>query len=187
MSNKNIKKDEIIVPDGLALSASHHIINPEGTTLSSLILEKRSLAKQQNGSASPNDPSEPNENNNDKNDKFDDKYEENPSEPNPLDGVGSLSALAEQVLNPPGLAEELFNIDKDIEAKTRLTPELVAQIAIARQMALAYNVPMLEDFAVNIMKLRISILGEGRKEGVDMVKGQNLVGFTNDFAQRTKG
>lgn len=99
----------------------------------------------------------------------------------------TLANLSEAIVNPPGLAEQMFNIDKDIESKTRLTPELVAQIAIAKQMALAHNIPMLDDFANNIMKLRISLLGEGRKEGVDMVRGQALVGFTSDFNQRTKG
>lgn len=123
-------------------------------------------------------------------DKFDEASEEQDDSLKGLDqelGTSSLRLMAEQVVNPPGLAEEMFNTDKDIESKTRLTPELVAQVAIAKTMSLAHNIPMLEDFANTIMKLRISLLGEGRKEGVDMVKGQNLVGFTNDMAARTKG
>lgn len=174
-----VNKDEVIVPSGNEPPKEPIVHPPSPTT-------RDSLSSNGTSSNSVEDTEEVV--------VFEDKFEvAAKDQDNSMNGASnelgtsSLAALAEQVVNPPGLAEELFNVDKDIEAKTRLTPELVAQIAIAKQMALAYRVPMLDDFANNIMKLRISLLGEGRKEGVDMVKGQNLTAFTSDFAQRTKG
>lgn len=99
----------------------------------------------------------------------------------------SMEAMMEEVKEEPALKDKLFTRDDNLEMKTRLTPELSVQIANGKAFALIHNLPELEMYLEDLMATRVSLLGEGRKEGVEMEKGTSLYGFAQDVAQRTKG
>lgn len=94
-----------------------------------------------------------------------------------LPQLGFTSSLREltQEVRSNNLKETLFH-SENIEMKTRLNGESVALIAISRMVASKYGIPELMGFCDDIMQLRVSLKGEGRKEGVQMEQGQNMFG-----------
>lgn len=92
-------------------------------------------------------------------------------------GLGFTSSLREmtQEIRSNNLKETLFH-SENIEMKTRLNGESVALIAISRMVAAKYDIPELMGFCDDLMQLRVSLRGEGRKEGVQMEQGQSFMG-----------
>lgn len=140
----------------------------------------------------PQPPTKPNQQNNQDNTtpSYDESEDENDSynESETQRGLpkGAMESLLEEVSEPPTLKDRLFD-SNEILMKTRLTPEMVVQIANIKTMALFEEMPEFEYYADILMQGRVSLLGEGRKEGVEMEKGTALYGFASDVAQRTRG
>lgn len=68
------------------------------------------------------------------------------------------------------LGQSLFQADKHLPMKTRLTGNLVSAIAIAEAYSDIYDLPELKAFSNAIMKGRVSLDGKGRNEGVEISK-----------------
>lgn len=84
------------------------------------------------------------------------------------------------------LADSLLDAE-DIELKTRLSPQLTVQVATALLVAQEHDLPELAAFAYKLMELRVSLLGEGRKEVVEVSKGAGLAGLHPDAVARMRG
>jgi len=101
--------------------------------------------------------------------------------------VSALQDAAETRTVQKSLKDDLFDTEADLDAKTRLSPRLVTKLQVAEMESLEHDTPLLLDFAEGVKRKRISLLGEGRKEGVEMEKASSIAGFGVDGFNRTKG
>lgn len=97
----------------------------------------------------------------------------------------SLAELAAQVMQEKHIGDQLLDVD-DIELKTRLSAPLTVQCATAILVAQQHNLPEFAAFVYKLMELRVSLLGEGRKEVVEVAKG-NSQGMHPDTVARMRG
>lgn len=90
--------------------------------------------------------------------------------PLPPVGQSTLGNMLQEVQNEKSLGEKLYE-ENNIEMITRLNPELVVQMSVAKMFARNHDLPEVEEMLLDIMKMRVSLMGEGRKEGVEMTRG----------------
>lgn len=91
----------------------------------------------------------------------------------------TIEQIAEQEIQESSLQHDLFTQD-DLDIKTRLTPRLTVAMQNAEMEGDIHDIDIYYRYTEGLKAKRISLLGESRKEGVEMTKGVTLSGFTND-------
>lgn len=97
----------------------------------------------------------------------------------------SLQELAASVFQEKQLADKLMDTE-DIEIKTRLNPDLTIQFAAGLLVAQEHNIPELAAFIYKLAEFRVSLMGEGRKELVEVARG-GQGGMHPDVVSRMRG
>lgn len=91
----------------------------------------------------------------------------------------TIEEIAEQEIQEKSLQHDLFT-QEDLDIKTRLTPRLTVAMQNAEMEGDIHDIDIYYRYTEGLKAKRISLLGESRKEGVEMTKGVTLSGFTND-------